>query len=146
MTAMGRTEIFVVTIVPLSTDGGVGGVEWRVNRKAAEQFLDELARDLNDLNDPNMLTLWRTEVPSELFVLTGRDVTDYVYDGFVTNDPETAVPYTTKLDERTVGVRRVAVSIEWGEGDARWGDVPLHKLDAVLEHLTREFGDPDTIT
>jgi hypothetical protein len=96
----GLGVIYVVTIEPLAQGGGVGGVEWRTDRKAADEFLDKLARDLDEVGDLNQLTLWLTTVPSHL---TPQGITDYVYDGFVNNDPADSTPHTTMLRERLTG-------------------------------------------
>jgi hypothetical protein len=96
----GRKLVYVVTIEPLAQGGGVGGVEWRTERQAADEFLDKLARDLDDVGDLNQLTLWLTTVPSHL---TPQEITDYVYDGFVNNDPADSTPHSTMLRERLTG-------------------------------------------
>jgi len=88
--------IFVVTIEPTGGEGGVGGFEWRTEYRAAEEFYVGLVQDLQRLHDPNLLTLWACLVPDSL---VPEEISNYVDDGFITNDPETAVPYVKKINE-----------------------------------------------
>lgn len=97
----GRKLIYVVTIEPLAEGGGVGGFEWRTERQAADEFLDKLTHDLNEVADLNRLVLWRTTVPAHL---TPQEISDYVDDGFVVNDPfEGSVPGSEVLRDVLTG-------------------------------------------
>lgn len=134
-----RMEIFVVTIEPQG--GGVGGVEWRTTRDAANTFMDELAHDLDEMNDRNLLSLWRTEVPA---ILTPAEITDYVYDGFVTNDPDTSAPGTFMVATRGTGhTEPIYIDVLTGSWGPAVGVRILTPTDEQDQELMSGAGDTE---